>query len=155
DLGSETMEARSARYQQILGEVLPRMGDLWAQEWLPSILPGLAKGRTADYTALSNDELLCTLDEMLREFRARWTCHGYVNFVVISASWFADFYNETFAPEDPTEPYLLLQGFPTRSLDAGRGLWRLSRSITMEARQNNLTISPINVVCLALCRTPS
>ena len=26
---------------------------------------------------------------------------------------------------------------------------------TKEARQNNLTISSINVVCLALCRTPS
>src|SRR5215510_3779084 len=130
DLGTETVEDRSARYQQILGEVLPRMGDLWQQEWLPSILPGLEKGRTTDYTALSNAELLHTLDEMLREFRERWTIHGYVNFVVISASWFADFYNETFEPEDPLEAYLLLQGFPTRSLDAGRGLWRLSRSIT-------------------------
>jgi rifampicin phosphotransferase len=105
------------------------MGDLWVQEWLPAILPGLEKGRTADYTALSNEELLHTLDEMLRDFRARWTLHGYVNFVVISASQFAAFYNETFEPDDPTEPYLLLQGFPTRSLDAGRGLWRLSRSI--------------------------
>jgi pyruvate,water dikinase len=52
-----------------------------------------------------------------------------VNFSTIGASWFADFYTEAFAPEDPTEPYLLLQGFPTRSLDAGRGLWRLSRVI--------------------------
>ena len=105
------------------------MGDLWTQEWLPAILPGLEKGRTADYTALSNEELLHTLDEMLQDFRERWTIHGYMNFVVISASWFADFYNETFEPEDPLEPYLLLQGFPTRSLDAGRGLWRLSRII--------------------------
>jgi phosphohistidine swiveling domain-containing protein len=129
DLGAESVEDRSARYQQILGEVLPRMGDLWEQEWLPAILPGLEKGRTAHYTALSNEELWHRLDEMLRDFRERWTIHGYVNFVVISASWFADFYNETFEPEDPLEPYLLLQGFPTRSLDAGRGLWRLSRSI--------------------------
>jgi rifampicin phosphotransferase len=101
------------------------MGELWEQEWLPAILPGLEKGRTADYTALSHAELLHTLDEMLRDFRQRWTVHGYVNFSTIGASWFADFYNETFEPEDPTEPYLLLQGFPTRSLDTGRGLWRL------------------------------
>jgi hypothetical protein len=127
DLGSQTREERSTRYQKIPGEVLPRMGELWEQEWLPSILPGLEKGRTTDYTALSNEALLSTLDELLRDFRERWTIHGYINFVVISASSFADFYNETFEPEDPTEPYLLLQGFPTRSLDAGRGLWRLSR----------------------------
>ena len=129
DLGTETVEDRGTRYQKLLGEVLPRMGELWEQEWLPAILPGLERGRTADYTALSNAELLHTLDDMLRDFLARWTVHGYVNFVTISASWFADFYNETFEPEDPTEPYLFLQGFPTRSLDAGRGLWRLSRSI--------------------------
>jgi pyruvate,water dikinase len=129
DLGSEAIAERSARYQQHLADVLPRMGELWEQEWLPAILPGLDKARSIDYAALSNAELLHTLDEMIQDFRARWTIHGYVNFVVISASWFADFYNQTFTPEDPTEPYLLLQGFPTRSLDAGRGLWRLSRSV--------------------------
>jgi rifampicin phosphotransferase len=129
DLGAETRQERSARYQKILGEVLPRLGELWEQEWLPSILPGLEKGRTADYTALSNEGLLHALDEMLSDFRHRWAIHGYVNFSTIPASWFADFYNETFEPEDPTEPYLLLQGFPTRSLDTGRGLWRLSRII--------------------------
>ena len=87
------------------------------------------KGRTADYTTLSTEELLHRLDEMLQDFRERWTLHGYINFVVIAASWFVDFYNATFEPEDPLEAYLLLQGFPTRSLDAGRGLWRLSRII--------------------------
>src|SRR5437667_42419 len=30
-------------------------------------------------------------------------------------------------PTDPTEPYLLLHGFPTRALDSSRGLWRLCR----------------------------
>jgi pyruvate,water dikinase len=130
DLGSETREERLNRYRKILGDVLPRMGELWTQEWLPAILPGLEKGRTADYTALSHEKLLNRLDEMLRDFRERWAIHGWVNFSTISASWFADFYNETFEPEDPTEPYLLLQGFPTRSLDTGRGLWRLSRLIT-------------------------
>jgi rifampicin phosphotransferase len=105
------------------------MGELWEQEWLPAILPGLERGRTVDCAALSHEALLHTLDEMLRDFRERWTVHGWINFVTISASWFADFYNETFEPEDPTEPYLLFQGFPTRSLDAGRGLWRLARII--------------------------
>jgi rifampicin phosphotransferase len=128
-LGSETMPERVARYQDVLGQVLPRMGELWERTWLPAILPGLEKGRSTNYAALSDEALLHTLDEMRREFLERWTIHGWINFVTISASWFADFYNETFEPEDPTEPYLLLQGFPTRSLAAGRGLWRLSRMI--------------------------
>jgi hypothetical protein len=129
DLGAETMQERVARYQEQLRQVLPRMGELWEQTWLPAILPGLEKARTTDFTALSDDELRHTLDEMRRDFLERWTIHGWINFVTISASWFADFYNDTFEPEDPTEPYLLLQGFPTRSLAAGRGLWRLSRMI--------------------------
>jgi hypothetical protein len=66
---------------------------------------------------------------MKRAFTDRYIVHGRINFVTLSASQFADFYNETFDPDDPTEPYLLLQGFPTRSLDAGRGLWKLSRTI--------------------------
>ena len=123
------MQERIARYQKQLSQVLPRMGELWEQTWLPAILPGLEKARTTDYTTLNDDELLLTLDEMRRDFLERWTIHGWINFVTISASWFADFYNDTFEPEDPTEPYLLLQGFPTRSLAAGRGLWRLSRMI--------------------------
>ena len=79
DLGAEAIEDRSARYQQILGEVLPRMGHLWTQEWLPAILPGLEKGRTTDYTTLSPERLLNALDEMLQDFRERWTIHGYIN----------------------------------------------------------------------------
>jgi rifampicin phosphotransferase len=129
DVGSETRQQRLNRYRKTLGDVLPRMGEIWEQEWLPAIRPGLEKGRTADYTVLSNEDLLNALDEMLRDFRQRWTIHGWVNFSTISSSWFADLYNDTFEPEDPTEPYLLLQGFPTRSLDTGRGLWRLSRLI--------------------------
>jgi pyruvate,water dikinase len=129
DVGSETRQQRLNRYRKTLGDVLPRMGEIWEQEWLPAIRPGLEKGRTADYTVLSNEDLLNALDEMLRDFRQRWTIHGWVNFSTISSSWFADLYNDTFEPEDPTEPYLLLQRFPTRSLDTGRGLWRLSRLI--------------------------
>lgn len=129
-LHTETLEERLARYQHTLSTVLPRMGELWEQQWLPSILPALERARTTDYRALSHEALWQRLETMLAEHRARWTVHGYINFVTIAASWFADFYHETFVPDDPTEPYLLLQGFPTRSLDAGHGLWQLSRRIT-------------------------
>jgi hypothetical protein len=56
----------------------------------------------------ANEDLLHTLNEMRQDFLERWTIHGWINFVTISASWFADFYSDTFEPEDPTEPYLLL-----------------------------------------------
>lgn len=66
---------------------------------------------------------------MTEDFTERYTVHGKINYVTVSASMYADFYIEQFSPSDPTEPYSTLQGFPTRSVDAGRGLWQLGRTI--------------------------
>lgn len=142
--GAMTAEQR-ARYQETLDQILPRIGELWEQEWLPSILPGLDKARTTAYATLSDAQLLDTLDAMRQDLFQRWLVHGRINFVTISASWFADFYNTTFEPEDPTEPYEVLQGFPTRSVDAGRGLWRLSRIIKQSRTLKELfdTLEPM------------
>ena len=133
DIGTESMEARMAGYQHALDRDVPLVGRNWETDWLPSILPGLEKARSIDYASLSDAELLDTFEELRTDFLQRWTVHGRINFVTVSASWFADFYNETFQPEDPTEPYQVLQGFRTRSVDAGRGLWRLSRVIKASA----------------------
>ncbi len=129
DPGPEGIDARLARYQNSLQNLVPRVGELWENEWLPSILPGLDKARTLDYAAMSDAQLMETLEELRKDFLHRFNVHGRINFVTVAASWFADFYNENFHPDDPTEPYQVLQGFPTRSVDAGRGLWRLSRIV--------------------------
>lgn len=50
---------------------------------------------------------------MRDECTERYVVHGRINFVMVSASMFADFYTDTFAPEDPTETYQLLQRFHT------------------------------------------
>ena len=39
ELVNETMDERVARYQTKIREILPRLGGLWEQEWVPSILP--------------------------------------------------------------------------------------------------------------------
>ena len=129
DLGSETIEERVERYKDTMGRILPRMGELWEQEWLPPMLPAIEAARNRDYASPNDQELLDTLHEMIEEFTERYVVHGRINFVTMSASVFADFYNDVFAPEDSTEPYSLLQGFPTRSVDAGRGLWALGRRL--------------------------
>ncbi|MCH8939571.1 MAG: hypothetical protein IIC27_00395 [Chloroflexi bacterium] len=138
DPGAEGIEARIERYKKTLSDVLPRMGELWANEWLPSILPGIEAAMKRDYASLSDDALITTFNDMVVEFIQRYVVHGKINYVGVSASWFADFYNETFSPDDPTEPYQVLQGFPTKSLDAGRGLCKLSRSIKNSTVLNKL-----------------
>ena len=127
--GREPFEARMARYGQTIETVVPRIGRMWTDEWLPAILPGIEKTRTQDYGAMSDAELLAAFDEAYERFVERYVVHGKINFNLISASRFADFYNDSFKPADQTEPYEVLQGFPTKSLDAGRGLWQLSRTV--------------------------
>jgi hypothetical protein len=129
ELGDETIEQRVERYKAILGTVLPKMGSLWADEYLPSILPGINSAMVRDYEALNDQELITTLEQMNEEFTARYTVHGKINFVIASASNFVDSYNELMDPEDETEAYETLQGFPTLSLEAGKAMWAVGRTV--------------------------
>lgn len=79
---------------------------------------------------MTDDELLDAFGEAYERFVERYVVHGKINFMLIPASRFADFYKENFNPEDETEPYEVLQGFPTKSLEAGEGLWRLARIVS-------------------------
>ena len=128
--GRETFENRLARYGETLQTTVPQIGRLWREEWLPAILPGIEKTRTQNYAAMTDDELLDAFDEAYERFVERYVVHGKINFMLIPASRFADFYKENFNPEDETEPYEVLQGFPTKSLEAGEGLWRLARIVS-------------------------
>ena len=76
DLGSETIEERVGRYKEILGSVLPNMRKLWEEEWLPSILPGITSAMERDYTALSDQDLISTLEQMEQDFIARYVVQG-------------------------------------------------------------------------------
>ena len=127
--GGESFEARMGRYAETMQTTVPHIGRLCREEWLPSILPGIEKTRTLDYATMSDSQLLAAFDEAFERFVERYVVHGKINFNLLSASRFADFYNENFTPADETEPYEALQGFPMKSLDAGRGLWRLSRMV--------------------------
>ncbi|MCH8309318.1 MAG: hypothetical protein IIB17_02330 [Chloroflexi bacterium] len=137
-LEGETFEERVAKHEHTMHETLPELGNLWADQWLPSIIPGLEAAKSRDYTSLDDAALIQTMSSMREEFLDRYTIHGKINFVMMSASMYADFYNESISPDDPTEPYETLQGFATRSLDAGHGLWELSRSI-----RGNTTVNSV------------
>jgi pyruvate,water dikinase len=131
-LRTEAVENTLNEHRARLAALLPRIGDLWQQEWLPSILPGIERTKRTDYAALTDAELMQTFAELRRELVRRWHVHGRILFVYVAASAFDDFYREAFAPADPNEAYLLLAGFPTRAADSNRGLWRLSRAVLVE-----------------------
>ena len=134
DLKGETMEQRVARFKETAMRMVPQVGPLWEKEWLPSVLPLIEKARTLDYGTLSDTGLLDSFEELRKDLLYCWYVHGKINFSNVAASWFVDFYNEEFQPEDPTEAYDALQGFPTTSVEAGRGLWKLRQTVMNSPR---------------------
>jgi pyruvate,water dikinase len=129
DPGPEGAAARRARYREHLKDLIPNLGELWSNVWEPSMVPGLDRARNTDYRSLSDQALIAEVEQMLLDSLARWTVHGRINFSLVAASWFADFYNETFQPETKGEAYECLQGFWTLSVQAGCDLWALSRTV--------------------------
>ena len=127
DLGNDDPQRRLERGKSRVGELMPRIGDLWQKQWLPSILPALTKARETDFRSLDDDQLLKTFEEMRRGVVERWAIHGKINYAFYAAGIFGDFYKEALQPEDETEAYEALQGFPTIALENSRRLWHLSR----------------------------
>ena len=138
DLGSDDPKKRLAGGQQQVAGLMPQIGALWQEEWLPSILPALEKARTTDFSQLGDDQLFETFEEMRRGVVERWAVHGKINYAFYAAGIFGDFYNEALQPENETEAYEALQGFPTIALKSSRALWDLSRLVLADGELQRL-----------------
>ena len=122
------IERRMVTYAQKLAEKVPSIGKTWEEEWKPRLISTNLPLRTEDWSVLSDAELVAKLDELTDLMRYQWWIHGHINFVLLSSSAFCDMYDRVMEPDQSTESYETLQGFHTRSVDASRGLWALSRT---------------------------
>jgi rifampicin phosphotransferase len=118
---------RMVHYHEKLAEKVPAVGRTWEEVWKPEVIASNVPLKTADWSGLSDAELVAKLDELTDRMRHQWWIHGHINFVLLSSSAFGDLYDRVMQPEEPTEAYRMLQGFPTTSVDAAKGLWALSR----------------------------
>jgi len=109
---------RMTRYHSKLDTMVPGVGKTWDEEWKPEVIANNVPLKTADYSGLSDDELVAKLDELTEQMRHQWWIHGHINFVLLSSSAFCDLYDTIMKPDDPTESYQTLHGFPTTSVDA-------------------------------------
>jgi phosphohistidine swiveling domain-containing protein len=123
------VEDRMSRYINTLDKKVPLVGKRWTNEWLPLIRTRNEAERTADYSGMSNAELLAKFDDMKDWMTEMWYIHGHINFALVSGVKLSDFYADVMQPDDPTEAYQILQGHHTRPVDAAHGLWRLSRVV--------------------------
>jgi pyruvate,water dikinase len=122
------IQRRMVGYHDKLASKVPLIGKTWEEEWKPAVIAQNIPLKTADWSGLSDAELVAKLDELTQLMRDQWWIHGHINFVLLSSSAFCDLYDKVMQPAEPTESYRTLQGFHTRSVDAARGLWALSRA---------------------------
>ena len=123
------IQRRMVNYHEKLAAKVPQIGKTWEEEWKPAVIAQNIPLKTADWSVLSDAELMAKLDELTQLIRDQWWIHGHINFVLLSSSAFCDLYDKVVQPDEPTESYRTLQGHHTRSVDAARGLWALSRTV--------------------------
>jgi pyruvate,water dikinase len=120
---------RLTRYRGTLAEKVPFVGPRWENEWKPPLIELVEQNKRADWTTLSESDLMAKWDWFVDHMRHQWYVHGHINFALLAAANFCDFYDELIKPTDTTESYLCLQGFRTRSVDATEALWTLGRTV--------------------------
>lgn len=120
---------RMSRYLETLDAKVPLVGKRWIAEWFPMIRERNEAERDADYSNLTDAELLAKFEDMTEWMTEMWYVHGHINFALLSGAALSDMYQEVMQPDDPTESYQILQGHHTRPVDAAHGLWDLSRKV--------------------------
>jgi pyruvate,water dikinase len=122
-------QADVQEYVTELDKLAAGVGDRWVNEWEPRVVSMLQKDHATDYSKLDDAALLAALKEQLDALVYWWTIHGWINLVLVPATALTEFYNAEFHPDDPNEAFQLMQGYRTKSVDAAKGLWRLSRIV--------------------------
>ncbi|HZS94786.1 MAG TPA: PEP-utilizing enzyme [Chloroflexota bacterium] len=124
---------RGARQQEELMQMLPRIGEVWENVWLPEVQENLRFWEGFDLDGASQSELIAHLDESIARFKRVWTIHMTVVFPVhLAMQLFDDMYRDLFGDEDRFGAYRLTQGFDNKTLEGDRALWALSRQALAE-----------------------
>ena len=129
----EVVADRLSRYETTLARQFPLVGPRWENEWKPPLIELVEKNKRADWSKLSNAELIPQFDWFHQHMAHQWYVHGHINFALLAAAAFCDMYDEIVSPTDVTESYQCLQGYHTRSVDASKALWNLGRLVRNDA----------------------
>lgn len=147
----EDMSEMPARMQaglESIEETIPRLRELWNDEWLPEVKQHLAFWETFDLKNASMPELLAHLAETNDRHNRVWQIHFLQTFPIYMAmSTFDDLYQDLFGAENGLDAYRLMQGFDNNTVRMGHEFWRLSeqarRSPVLTAALEELNASKV------------
>ena len=80
---------RMLTYHEKLASDVPSVGKTWDEKWKPEVIASNVPLKTADWSGLSDEELVAKLDELTDRMRHQWWIHGHINMVLLSSSAFA------------------------------------------------------------------
>lgn len=113
-----------------LHDAMAGLRPTWDTCWLPEIQEHLAWWAAFDLANATLAALRRHLAETLRRWQRLWEIHFLLLVPSMYAmSEFADLYVDLFEDAEPFDPYELLAGFDSKTLESSRQLWTLSRRI--------------------------
>jgi phosphohistidine swiveling domain-containing protein len=152
----EELAAQGQRAEYSLAEAMQQLGENWRQHYLPEIKQHLTYWEAFDLGMSALPDLLSHLDETITRIRRVYAIHFLVYFpFVLAPSLFEELYRDLLGDEQALDAYHLLQGIDTKTLEADRALWQLSRAaLATPAVHEILRLLPAAEVVAALETTP-
>ena len=125
------MPARMERNNQVMTERMDNLRRLWDEDYLPRVveLTGTIDSLELEHAAAG--DLAARLAHLCETLVELWHIHFLVVFPKLACGErFFGIYQAATGSDDETAAYRCLQGFPNKSVEAGKALWELSRLAT-------------------------
>ena len=122
------MPARMERNKQVMSERMDNLRRLWDDQYLPRVVELTNELDSLEREHAPAADLGARLARLRDVLVDLWHIHFLVVFAKLgSGERFFEIYKAATGSEDQTAAYRCLQGFPNKSVEAGKALWDLSR----------------------------
>jgi phosphohistidine swiveling domain-containing protein len=111
------------RHERVLDDAIPDLRRRWDEEFLPGLDSDLDTLRSLGEPGADPASLAARLDQAVEIVRDHYYIHFIVIFTLFGATGrLARLYKQITGTDDEMSPYLILQGRPNKSVEAGRAL---------------------------------
>jgi len=141
DMSAEQLASTMNEVDSAVRRVAAELDSRWERTWLPEIQAHLADLRAIDLRAATVPELLRHLAEVKRRVERLWELHfNLMNPVMLAISDFEEAYRDLFPDAKQFDPYELLAGFPSKTVEGNLRLWEIGRAAARSASLRALLV---------------
>jgi rifampicin phosphotransferase len=121
------MPGRIERNKQVMPERMENLRRLWDEQYLPRVIELTDTINSLDLEHAPAAEIGARLAQLRDVLVELWHIHFLVVFPKLGCGErFFEIYKAATGSDDETAAYRCLQGFPNKSVEAGKALWELS-----------------------------